>query len=54
MDENAQDEANGEVCKLFQAPQGPDSGFTFYEGHNGKRRSYFVAGGLYSIPKSLR
>jgi WD40 repeat protein len=32
---------NGEVCKLFLAPQGPDSGYTFYEGHGGKRRAEF-------------
>ena len=30
----------GEVVKLFRAPQGPDSGFLFY-GLNGKRRTYF-------------
>ncbi len=30
----------GEVCKLFRLPQGPDSGFRFYE-INGKRRCYF-------------
>jgi len=30
----------GEVVKLFRAPQGPDSGFLFYT-INGKRRSYF-------------
>jgi hypothetical protein len=31
---------NGEVVKLFRAPQGPDSGFVFY-GANGQRRCYF-------------
>lgn len=31
---------NGEVVKLFRAPQGPDSGFLFYM-LNGKRRCYF-------------
>jgi len=30
----------GEVVKLFRAPQGPDSGFLFYA-LNGKRRCYF-------------
>ncbi|MBI3416849.1 MAG: hypothetical protein HY043_16285, partial [Verrucomicrobia bacterium] len=30
----------GEVAKLFRAPQGPDSGFQFYS-LNGKRRNYF-------------
>lgn len=30
----------GEVVKLFRAPQGPDSGFNFYSS-NGKRRDYF-------------
>lgn len=30
----------GEVCKIFRMPQGPDSGFNFY-GTAGKRRSYF-------------
>ena len=30
----------GEVVKLFRAPQGPDSGFLFYT-VNGKRRAYF-------------
>lgn len=30
----------GEVVKLFRAPQGPDSGFLFYSS-NGKRRDYF-------------
>ncbi|MCI0536912.1 MAG: pre-peptidase C-terminal domain-containing protein [Verrucomicrobiales bacterium] len=30
----------GEVVKLFRAPQGPDSGFLFYMS-NGKRRCYF-------------
>lgn len=30
----------GEVCKLFRAPQGPDSGFLFYT-NRGRRRTYF-------------
>ena len=30
----------GEICKLFRAPQGPDSGFNFYT-MAGKRRAYF-------------
>ncbi|MBI4658174.1 MAG: hypothetical protein HY735_04860 [Verrucomicrobia bacterium] len=30
----------GEVVKLFRAPQGPDSGFLFYAS-NGRRRNYF-------------
>jgi WD40 repeat protein len=30
----------GEVVKLFRAPQGPDSGFLFYPG-GGRRRTYF-------------
>jgi hypothetical protein len=30
----------GEVCKIFRMPQGPDSGFQFY-GNKGKRRNYF-------------
>lgn len=30
----------GEVVRLFRAPQGPDSGFVFYT-LNGKRRTYF-------------
>lgn len=30
----------GEVCKIFRMPQGPDSGFNFY-GIGGKRRTYF-------------
>jgi hypothetical protein len=30
----------GEVVKLFRAPQGPDSGFVVYE-LNGKRRTFF-------------
>lgn len=35
---------NGEVVKLFRAPQGPDSGFLFYT-LNGKRRCYFDTSG---------
>jgi WD40 repeat protein len=30
----------GEVCKIFRMPQGPDSGFQFYQ-LRGKRRGYF-------------
>lgn len=30
----------GEVCKIFRMPQGPDSGFQFYAS-GGKRRDYF-------------
>src|SRR5438105_5020383 len=30
----------GEVCKIFRMPQGPDSGFQFYN-TGGKRRDYF-------------
>src|SRR6185503_6955500 len=30
----------GEVCKIFRMPQGPDSGFQFYN-FKGKRRDYF-------------
>ena len=32
---------SGEVVKLYRAPQGPDSGFLFYEGESGKRKCYF-------------
>ena len=32
----------GEVCKIFRMPQGPDSGFQFYN-IGGKRREYFDA-----------
>ena len=32
----------GEVCKIFRMPQGPDSGFQFYN-VGGKRREYFDA-----------
>lgn len=31
---------NGEICKTFRSPQGPDSGFQLYS-LNGKRRDYF-------------
>jgi hypothetical protein len=30
----------GEVCRIFRMPQGPDSGFQFYN-NRGKRRDYF-------------
>lgn len=36
---------NGEVVRLFRAPQGPDSGFVFYT-RNGKRRCYFDTSGI--------
>lgn len=32
---------NGEVCKLFRAPQGPDSDSVLYESTPGVRRTYF-------------
>ncbi|HKQ38741.1 MAG TPA: c-type cytochrome domain-containing protein, partial [Verrucomicrobiae bacterium] len=35
---------NGELVKLFRAPQGPDSGFLFYS-LNGKRHCYFDTSG---------
>jgi hypothetical protein len=31
---------NGEVCRIFRMPQGPDSGFQFFN-IGGKRRNYF-------------
>jgi WD40 repeat protein len=31
----------GEVCKLYQAPRGPDSDFGLYMALNGSRRTYF-------------
>ena len=31
----------GEVCRLFRMPQGPDSDLVFYKTANGGRRSYF-------------
>jgi len=31
----------GEIVKLFRAPQGPDSGFQFYAAENGQRRAFF-------------
>jgi hypothetical protein len=31
----------GEVCKLYQAPRGPDSDFGLYQALNGQRRAYF-------------
>ncbi len=31
---------NGEVCKLYRAPRGPDSGYELYQ-NTGKRRTYF-------------
>ncbi len=34
----------GEVCKLYRAPRGPDSGFRFYT-VGGKRRCYFDTSG---------
>jgi hypothetical protein len=35
----------GEVCKIFRMPQGPDSGFQFYS-IGGKRRDYFGTSGV--------
>jgi hypothetical protein len=35
----------GEVCKIFRMPQGPDSGFQFYN-IGGKRRDYFGTSGI--------
>jgi hypothetical protein len=35
----------GEVCKIFRMPQGPDSGFQFYSA-GGKRRDYFGSSGV--------
>jgi hypothetical protein len=35
----------GEVCKIFRMPQGPDSGFQFYNIGN-KRRDYFGTSGV--------
>jgi hypothetical protein len=35
---------NGEVCKLFRMPQGPDSGFNFYN-WQGRRIGYFDTSG---------
>ena len=35
----------GEVAKLWRAPQGPDSGFVFYSGAGGKRRCFFDTSG---------
>ncbi len=35
----------GEVCKIFRMPQGPDSGFQFYSS-GGKRRAYFDTSGI--------
>ena len=40
MDLNQYLYMNGEVCKTFRAPQGPDSGYQFYS-VGGKRRDYF-------------
>lgn len=40
MDLNQYVYMNGEVCKTFRAPQGPDSGFQLYRS-NGRRRCYF-------------
>lgn len=39
MDLNQYVYLNGEICKTFRAPQGPDSGFQLYTA-NGKRRNY--------------
>ncbi len=40
MDLNQYVYLNGEICKTFRSPQGPDSGFQLYS-LNGKRRNYF-------------
>jgi hypothetical protein len=40
MDLNQYMYLGGEVCRLFRAPRGPDSGYDFYTGR-GKRRTYF-------------
>jgi WD40 repeat protein len=40
MDLNQYVYMNGEVCKTFRAPQGPDSGYVLYA-VDGKRRDYF-------------
>ncbi|WP_373652549.1 c-type cytochrome domain-containing protein [Schlesneria sp. DSM 10557] len=40
MDLNQLVYMNGEVCKTFRAPQGPDSGYVLYS-VDGKRRGYF-------------
>ncbi len=40
MDLNQLVYMNGEVCKTFRAPQGPDSGYQLYS-VSGKRRDYF-------------
>jgi WD40 repeat protein len=40
MDLNQYVYMNGEICRTFRAPQGPDSGFQLYT-LNGKRRGYF-------------
>ena len=34
----------GEVCRIFRMPRGPDSGFVFYSA-NGRRRDYFDTSG---------
>lgn len=40
MDLNQYVYLNGEICRIFRAPQGPDSGFVLYN-FEGKRRNYF-------------
>lgn len=40
MDLNQYLYLGGEVCRLFRAPRGPDSGWDFFTGR-GKRRTYF-------------
>jgi len=43
----------GEVCRLFRAPRGPDSGFRFYT-VNGKRRCYFdTSGTVHALNESV-
>lgn len=44
MDLNQYVYMNGEVCKTFRAPQGPDSGYVLYS-IDGKRRDYFDTSG---------
>lgn len=40
MDLNQYVYMNGEVCRTFRAPRGPDSGYAFYTSE-GKRKNYF-------------
>lgn len=36
---------DGEICRIFRMPEGPDSGFRFFE-VGGKRRNYFDTSGI--------